>query len=254
MRYIPIIIFILILFSCKSRTEKQIETWERRVNEYLHNDSLDKIAQSKPNETELDFITVDTNINKSLIEQDFNIDLKNRLTPWIRYYKKIAPDFKISGFKNYENKVLRPYQVIIGDSAFKKRFFDLYNPYLKYSPDSSKAVDLYSYSYVLDYNSEGKVIGFGDIDCQLAIIDLEKQKRIVLQTFGSAGQFQDSFWLNNDSIIVAWIGTSDGEFYEPFYSVIDLKTYLTHNYKLDKDLNLSEVNYVDLIFKNIEFE
>jgi hypothetical protein len=107
---------------------------------------------------------------------------------------------------------------------------------------------------VLDYDSEGKVIGFGDVDCQLAIIDLEKQKRIILQTFGSAGQFQDSFWLNNDSIIVAWIGTSDGAFYEPFYSMIDLKTYLMHNYKLDNNLKLKESNYTDLIFKDIQFE
>jgi hypothetical protein len=241
--------------SCKTGSDSgKVQKPEIKI---LDSDSeakeqLDTVVQS--DSYELDYVPVDKNINKTLIKKNFSVDLKINLSQWVGFYEKISPDFKMSGFRIFETNILKPYQEPLGDSAFKKRFFDLYNPYLKYSPDSSKAIDLYSYTYVLDYDSEGKVVGFGDVDCQLAIVDLKKQKRIILQTFGSAGQFQDSFWLNNDSIIVAWIGTSDGEFYEPFYSVIDLKTYLTHNYKLDTDLNLSESNYADLIFKNIEFE
>ena len=250
--YILILIFIA---SCK--TDADSEKTQKTDTIKLDSDSdgkeqLDTVVQS--DRYEIDYIPVDTNINRTLIKKDFSVELKSNLSQWIGFYKKLSSDFKIKNFKSSGNSFLKPYQVAIGDIDFNKRFFDLYNPYLKYSPDSTKAIDLYSYTYVLDYDSAGNVIGYGDVDCQLAIIDLEKQKRIVLQTIGMAGEFQDSFWLNNDSIIVATIETSDGESYEPFYAMIDLKTYLINYFELDTKLNLREVNYANLIFKNIEFE
>jgi len=255
MKHLLYILILIFIASCKTGADS--EKVQKPDTKKLDSDSetkeqLDTVVPS--DSYKIDYIPVDTNINRTLIKKYFSAELKSNLSQWIGFYEKISSDFKIDDFKNSGNSFLKPYQVALGDSDFNKRFFDLYNPYLKYSPDSIKAIDLYSYTYVLDYDSAGNVIGYGDVDCQLAIIDLEKQKRIVLQTIGMAGEFQDCFWLNNDSIIVTSIETSDGESYEPYYAMIDLKTYLINYFELETKLNLSEVNYVNLIFKNIEFE
>jgi len=112
--------------SCK--TDSDSEKVKKFDSDSETKEQIDTVVQS--DSYELDYIPVDTNIDKTLIKKNFSVDLKSNLSQWVGFYEKISPDFKISGFKNFETNILKPYQEPLGDSAFKKRFFDLYNPYL----------------------------------------------------------------------------------------------------------------------------
>jgi len=254
-RNLILILVSLMILSCKTNRDKLTFTDEK--SEIKQTDSIKVEPTLISDEYEpykLDYIKVDTSIKKYLIDNNFAREISTYLINWVDYYKRLTPNFKIQDFKNYKTTVIQPYQESLGDKESQKRFFNLYNPYLIWSPDSSKAIDLYSYSIVLDYDSNGNVIGMRDVDCKLALIDVKKQKKINLMTYGPAGEFQDAFWINNDSFIVAIIGFDLNETYEPYYSMIELKTYLKRDYKIDYNLQLKENEYVENRFKEVKFK
>jgi hypothetical protein len=254
MRDIILILICLLIWSCKTKEYKP--TLDDNNLEFKQTDSIidgNTLDSNDNDPNKLDYIKVDARIKKDLTNNNFIKEIQTNLIHWIVYYKRLSPNFRIQDFKNNNVTLIQPYQVDFGDDKFQKRFLTLYNPFLIWSPDSSKAIDLYSYNIILDYNLNGQLIGGRDVDCQLAIIDLKKQKRINLLTFGPAGEFQDAFWINNDSIIVAMIEFNANETYQPCYSMIDLKTYLMRDYKMDHKLQLKENNYLENIFRDVKF-
>jgi len=255
MRILILTVFSLAILSCKTNKDKYILSDEKSVFKQTDSVEMDKAMASDESESyELDFIKVDTGIKKDLIDNNYGREILSNLNNWVEYYKKMSSKFNIKDFRNFKTSVIQPYQDDLGDNEFQKRFFNLYNPYLFWAPDSSKAIDLYSYSIILDYDSQGNVIGMRDVDSKLALVDVKKQKRINILTYGPAGEFQDAFWVNNDSFIVTSIEFDVDNTYEPLYSVIDLKTYLKRDYKLDYKLRIKKNSYVEGVFKEVTFE
>ncbi|TKG95213.1 hypothetical protein EYV94_10910 [Puteibacter caeruleilacunae] len=255
MRYTLTLLILALIISCnRKKSSKDIGTSPKNETESIDiNDSQTEADADQNDVFELDYIEVDESIQKEIIEENFSDLVESNLPEWNDFLSKLSKDFNVKAFKNYQTVLLAPYQVGLLDD-FNERFLKLYKPYLIWSPDSSKAIDLYSYSYILEFDTNGRIVGSQDVDCQLALIDFKDRKRIVLQTFGPSTSFHDGFWKGDDSIIVTGAGSESGLTLEPYYSLIDLNTYLSYSFEQDKKLELKECDYTMVVFKDIEFE
>lgn len=78
-----------------------------------------------------------------------------------------------------------------------------FRPYLIYNSDSSKAIDLVSYNYVLS-NKKGKtVIQQGGPDTEVAVLDLKNNTRKRILFLGSAGTVLQAKWEGDHTIAIA---------------------------------------------------
>ncbi len=77
-----------------------------------------------------------------------------------------------------------------------------FRPYLIYNSDSSKAIDLVSYNYVLS-NKKGKtVIEQGGPDTEVAVLDLKNNTRKRILFLGSAGTVLQAKWDGDNTIAI----------------------------------------------------
>ena len=84
-----------------------------------------------------------------------------------------------------------------------------FRPYLIYNRDSSKAIDLVSYNYVLS-NKKGKtVIQQGGPDTEVALLDLKNNTRKRILFLGSAGTVLQAKW--DDDNTIAIVGAEEVE-------------------------------------------
>jgi hypothetical protein len=95
-------------------------------------------------------------------------------------------------------------------SAFEptKQFYADYATMLRWSPDSSRIVDIGSYGTVLVKDENGNTtIEAGEPDTELALLNPATKTRKRLMFVGPSSQILDAKWLNNNEVSV--IGTFD---------------------------------------------
>ncbi len=255
MRYLRYFILFVSIVSCTSRLDKN--SFSNNNNDSLVRDSTDIndiMGSNYKSAYQVDYIPVDTNIHTDLIDLNYSEAIGAHLKDWVKYYSRRIPNFNLTDFENYKTEVIHPYQEPLGDKDFQKRFFDLYNPYLKWSKDSIKVLDIFSYKAVLDFDSLGNRTGMWDVDCQIALINLQLKKNLKLMQFGSLSEFQDAFWINKDLVLITYAEMNTDELYFPYYVVIDLNNYLTRYYRNSKIKGLQKMEYLDNVFKDVKFE
>jgi len=116
--------------------------------------------------------------------------------------------FKLSELWVEDEMVSEPY-------VPSSEFFELYNPFLKYSQDSSYIVDLDSYNVHLKKEKDGKIVGYEEgPDCQIYLIDREKGIRERLLFFGPGTYVHEALWQDNETVILFGI-TEFNEFNAP---------------------------------------
>ncbi|MEI6947557.1 hypothetical protein V9K67_10220 [Paraflavisolibacter sp. H34] len=76
-------------------------------------------------------------------------------------------------------------------------------PYLVYSPDSSKAVDLYSYNYVLVQQEGKQTLAAGNPDTEAALVDFKAGSRKRLLFSGPSVIYSDARWVNGNELLLA---------------------------------------------------
>ncbi|HEU4471570.1 MAG TPA: hypothetical protein VFR58_10830 [Flavisolibacter sp.] len=76
-------------------------------------------------------------------------------------------------------------------------------PYLVYNSDSSQAIDMVSYNYIISRNSNRPGLRAGGPDTEVAIIDMKKGQRRRLLYFGTMGAVLDVKWENDSTILIA---------------------------------------------------
>lgn len=78
-----------------------------------------------------------------------------------------------------------------------------YKPYLVYNSDSSRAIDLVSYSYVISKKNGKTVIEHGGPDTEVALLDLGNNTRKRILFLGSSGTVLQAKWENDTAIAIA---------------------------------------------------
>lgn len=91
-----------------------------------------------------------------------------------------------------------------------KTFFTNYGAFLKYSPDSSRFIDLDSYNIDIRKDNQGRYIGTaGGPDTEVNLVDPKSKKRTRLLFMGPGGSVEDAFWTDNSNLVI--IGTQENE-------------------------------------------
>lgn len=84
-----------------------------------------------------------------------------------------------------------------------QNFFNNYNKILIYNADSSAFLDLFSYQILVEKNKQGELIASqGEIDQEVALVDLKRKKRIRLLFNGPSCIYTNAFWLSKSDILV----------------------------------------------------
>ncbi|GAA4337895.1 hypothetical protein GCM10023184_33960 [Flaviaesturariibacter amylovorans] len=87
-----------------------------------------------------------------------------------------------------------------------------WKPYLMYNADSSLAIDLYSYNYVLRRRGGKTTLEEGGPDFEVGLIDLAKGTRRRLFFTGTAASVLDAAWTDSRTVLlaVAEVRSDDG--------------------------------------------
>ncbi|MEP7257154.1 MAG: hypothetical protein ABI687_02175 [Flavitalea sp.] len=89
-----------------------------------------------------------------------------------------------------------------------KTYFDNYGQFLKYSPDSSFALDLDSYNTSITRTKDGKLIGREEgPDTEINLIDLKNKEKKRLVFLGPSGTIEEGGWIDEDNLVL--IGFQD---------------------------------------------
>lgn len=91
-----------------------------------------------------------------------------------------------------------------------KNYFNSYGQFLKYSPDSSKFIDLDSYNISISRNKKGQLVGESqEPDTEISLVDLKTKEKTQLIFLGPGNSVEDGAWIDNDNLIL--IGYSEND-------------------------------------------
>lgn len=115
-----------------------------------------------------------------------------------------------------------------------KKFYDAYGRFIKYSPDSTKFVDLDSYSVQIKKDGKGQWQATElELDTEVSLVDLKTGKKTRLLFSGPEGSVEDALWLDKDNI--ALIGVTEGDSLDKVAAVwkINIPTKSFYIYELN---------------------
>ncbi len=125
------------------------------------------------------------------------------------YAKTKIPNFDWSRFK-YKSSYEQDSLLTRGFQALPKLITHPTEHSLKYSPDSSRFIDLDSYNIDIRKDASGKLIGTaGGPDTEVSLIDPKSGKSKRLLFMGPGGSVEDAFWTSNNELVI--VGTQENE-------------------------------------------
>lgn len=126
-----------------------------------------------------------------------------------------------------------------------------YYPLFIYSPDSSYAIDLYSYNVLLVKRNGKTVAETGDPDTEVALIDLKNKTRKRIYFGGSSSAVINARWINNQQFfLLTGEIISDSKFHPELlkYTVTD---HTVNDFVYSDTLNLRISDYPDKRLENL---
>ncbi|HTE25639.1 hypothetical protein [Flavitalea sp.] len=82
-------------------------------------------------------------------------------------------------------------------------FYEIYKPYLKYSPDGSMFIDLDSYNLALEKDENGRQVAIeSGPDTEVSLVNVKDKKKTRLVFLGPGSSIEDGSWIDNDNLIL----------------------------------------------------
>ncbi len=242
MKYFNLVLLFLMV-SCHSKQSEPSNS----VN------GIDSIQIIKNHETEMNSL----NSLDSLISSE---NLKRNLKEWYQYQLHENPKFSPDSFVVSENK---PLDLVSESYDFSKRFSKVYHSILSYSPDRTQILDLFSNQIKLEKLDNGTYGGLYTIFVDPFLIIPSRKDRLRLLFYETSDQFHDSYWLNNNILIIT--GTTSSKKpndYTRYYKIwiIDIEhkifrsyinTVSTGNYHVDDYIINSKMKAYQVWFDDI---
>jgi hypothetical protein len=118
-----------------------------------------------------------------------------------------------------------------------------YYPYLVYTKDSSKAIDLYSYNVMLS-NRNGKTVGqAAGPDTEIAVIDFRNKTRQRIFYAGPSFVIHDGQWIDNKTLSLVGGEVIDDNRISPFVWMIDIDAKRMKVLDYNDTLNVRPTSY-----------
>jgi hypothetical protein len=158
--------------------------------------SKDDKAADAANAT--DSTVIDVEVDSGFTEKTID---SFKTTGFSTYAKQRAPQFDWTKFK----KTLEWKEDTLVQHVYKpdKKFYASYGPFLKWSPDSSKFIDLDSYNIDIRKNKHGKLIGaeLGP-DTEVSMVNPKTGQKTRLLFLGPGSSVEDGLWLDNNNLVL----------------------------------------------------
>jgi hypothetical protein len=179
----PVVAFFIVLASCTGNDKKSSE-------KTTTTDST--VAESPTIDTAFTTETIDT----------FNT------SGFSTYAKQHAKEFDWSRFRmtntwSDDSLITSPFHP-------DKTYYAAYGRFLKYSPDSSRFIDLDSYNIDIKKDKTGHWTGHEiGPDTEVSLINKKTGKKTRLIFFGPGNSIEDGLWLDNDNLVLMGIKEHD---------------------------------------------
>lgn len=134
--------------------------------------------------------------------------------------------FSMSGFSDYARKQAAGFDwsrfrmtgtwqedsPLVSRFQPEKGFYTDYGPFLKYSPDSTRFIDLDSYNIDIKKDSKGQFIGHEiGPDVEVSLVDVSAGTRTRLLFMGPGGSIEDGMWLDNHTLVLMGVQENEKE-------------------------------------------
>ncbi len=121
----------------------------------------------------------------------------------------------------------------------EQKFYNNYGPFIKFSPDSSKFIDLDSYNVDIHKDKNGRLVGDDQgPDTEVSLVDPAKKERTRLVFLGPGNSVEDAAWIDNNNFVL--FGLQDNEAGTALNAVVwqfNLTTKMVYLYELpDQDV------------------
>lgn len=159
--------------------------------------------------------------NKINLQPELENNTNSNLKAWVNYYTQDGNSFSLAKFelKNTDTIHFLPGTII---PAYESDFDTVYKPYLFYSPDRSKYIDIDSYWWRIGDNDK---IGF-EPDQEIDLVNLKTKEVSRIKFFGPSEWVETVVWETNDIVYLL-----ENTIYNvPVISKIDLQQQLEYQY------------------------
>ena len=187
--------------------------------------------------------------NKTTISEQSDKNSRNsRLDMWLEYY-----DLKLDSFS--DSLPVEELKTISFDYDYLPDSENLFKDFFIFSPDSTKFIDLDSYSIMLEKDSIGRLFSEGrEVDSEVALIDVKGKRRVRMLFCGTVCRYEEAYWKRNGLVYILGF-TKENSMDYPTIWTFDLINNLSREIKTKVPIDLTGKEYVERKrLKTIEFK
>jgi hypothetical protein len=179
--FIAILFLLVIAVSCREKADKQQANAEEAVTE-------DSVNTER----------VDTVLSAETIQFFDRSEFSN-------YARSKMPAFDWSKFRLVN--VWKEDSMLVQPFNPEKSYYSVYGRFLKYSPDSTKFIDLDSYNLEISSKNGKRIAQDKGPDTEVSLIDLEDSTKTRLVFLGPGASIEEGSWLDDENILL--VGVQD---------------------------------------------
>jgi hypothetical protein len=166
--------------------------------------------------------------------QNESMDIRNwfnnpDLLKWSQRMSKKDSSFSITHFRKNGEEHLQSQPAI----SYSREDWKAFLPYLVFSPDHSRAIDLYSYGNIaVKKPDDTDSLEGGDPDSEVSLVDVATKHKQRLLFAGPGTVFQMAAWIDDSTVLIT--GTSDANpdnKTEPVMWKVNLKDSTLNSYE-----------------------
>lgn len=174
--------------------------------------------------------------------KEISLNLANEhFSEWDDFYSKNDQAFSIDNFDKTDTLKGELYtQQFTADDSFYMRYGKL----LEYNADSTMFIDPYSGSWIIEVRKDGMPYAReGEIDQEVAVIDVNKQTRTRLLFCGPSCIIQRAFWYDTDIVcIMGLLAEYSDEYYTPTVWFVNINNGVTIPYQYHSNVSIMDGN------------
>ena len=157
-----------------------------------------------------------------------------------QFFKNQDSSFTPQKFVETETDTIHTEPALAVNETLKK-----YYPYFIYNPDSTYAIDLYSYNIVL-VNKDGKTVGkAGGPDTEVGLVDLKNHTRRRVYFGGSSSAVLNAKWINDNEFLLMTGEIIKDEAFSPTVLKYTLPAHTLVRFVYEDTLSVRPSEYVD---------
>lgn len=130
---------------------------------------------------------------------------------------------------------------------------DSFKRLLIYNKDSTQAIDLFSYNYILTNKKGTLTAEAAEPDSEVALMDFESGKRRRIWFSGPSATILDAAWMNPQEIAIAGMQENESGQRHPAVWVVSLPDSTIDTYLYQQPANISSAQYLNQRFPGIIF-